>query len=77
MSIFFATRNALILVAVAVSAASCAKRTTLLSSAKPLAAIVETAPVLSVEDAADDVAIWVHPTDPKWKNQSTDYLCCC
>ena len=63
MSIFSATRNSLILVAVAVSAASCAKSTTLRSSAKSLAAIVETEPVLSTEDAADDPAIWVHPTD--------------
>ncbi|KRO82198.1 MAG: hypothetical protein ABR85_00070 [OM182 bacterium BACL3 MAG-120619-bin3] len=63
MSIFSATRNSLILVAVAVSAASCAKSTTLPSSAKSLAAIVETEPVLSTEDAADDPAIWVHPTD--------------
>jgi len=34
------------------------------SSAKPVFATVETEPVASSNDAADDAAIWVHPTDP-------------
>lgn len=33
-------------------------------SAKPVFASVETEPVASLNDAADDPAIWVHPTDP-------------
>lgn len=33
-------------------------------SAKPVFATVETEPVASANDAADDPAIWVHPTDP-------------
>lgn len=33
-------------------------------SAKPVFASVETEPVASAHDAADDPAIWVHPTDP-------------
>ncbi len=33
-------------------------------SAKPVFASVETEPVASANDAADDPAIWVHPTDP-------------
>src|SRR5215217_5343493 len=33
-------------------------------SAKPVFASVETEPVQSAHDAADDPAIWVHPTDP-------------
>lgn len=33
-------------------------------SAKPVFATVETQPVRSPDDAADDPAIWVHPTDP-------------
>ncbi|WP_116808076.1 phytase [Steroidobacter cummioxidans] len=33
-------------------------------SAKPVFASVETEPVASSNDAADDPAIWVHPTDP-------------
>lgn len=47
------------------SACSVAKNGGLLSkSAKPVFATVETEPVASVNDAADDPAIWVHPTDP-------------
>jgi len=34
------------------------------ASARPVFATVETEPVLSADDAADDAAIWVHPTDP-------------
>lgn len=34
------------------------------ASAKPVFATVETEPVPSAHDAADDAAIWVHPTDP-------------
>jgi 3-phytase len=34
------------------------------SSAKPVFATVETEPVTSSRDAADDPAIWIHPTDP-------------
>jgi 3-phytase len=34
------------------------------SSAKPVFASVETEPVMSSGDAADDPAIWIHPTDP-------------
>ena len=34
------------------------------SSAKPVFATVETEPVPSSFDAADDPAIWIHPTDP-------------
>lgn len=34
------------------------------ASAKPVFATVETQPVASANDAADDPAIWVHPTDP-------------
>ena len=34
----------------------------------PVSATVETAPVHSSADAADDPAIWIHPTDP---SQST------
>lgn len=34
------------------------------ASAKPVFATVETEPVASANDAADDAAIWVHPTDP-------------
>lgn len=34
------------------------------ASAKPVFATVETEPVPSANDAADDPAIWVHPTDP-------------
>ncbi|MDP4783267.1 MAG: phytase [OM182 bacterium] len=64
MFIFYVVRNLLVSVAVAVSAASCAKKP-MPSSAKPLSAIVETEPVLSLEDAADDPALWVHPTDPQ------------
>lgn len=33
-------------------------------SAKPVFATAETEPVASANDAADDPAIWVHPTDP-------------
>jgi 3-phytase len=33
-------------------------------SAKPVFASVETEPVASAHDAADDPSIWVHPTDP-------------
>ena len=33
-------------------------------SAKPVFATVETVPVASANDAADDAAIWVHPADP-------------
>ncbi|WP_129775781.1 phytase [Peristeroidobacter soli] len=33
-------------------------------SAKPVFASVETEPVASANDAADDPAIWIHPTDP-------------
>jgi len=34
------------------------------SSAKPVFATVETEPVASSRDAADDPAVWIHPTDP-------------
>src|SRR5687767_9180556 len=34
------------------------------SGTKPVFASVETEPVQSKEDAADDPAIWLHPTDP-------------
>jgi len=34
------------------------------SAAKPVFAAVETEPVQSERDAADDPAIWLHPTDP-------------
>jgi 3-phytase len=34
------------------------------SSAKPVLASIETEPVMSSWDAADDPAIWIHPTDP-------------
>jgi 3-phytase len=34
------------------------------SSAKSVFAAVETEPVMSAWDAADDPAIWIHPTDP-------------
>lgn len=34
------------------------------SSAKPVFATVETEPVPSSRDAADDPAIWIHPSDP-------------
>lgn len=34
------------------------------ASAKPVSASVETEPVASSNDAADDPAIWVHPTNP-------------
>jgi 3-phytase len=34
------------------------------SSAKPVFATIETEPVPSSRDAADDPAIWIHPTDP-------------
>jgi 3-phytase len=33
-------------------------------SARPVFASIETEPVASANDAADDPAIWVHPTDP-------------
>lgn len=45
-------------------ACSVAKNTDPSPSAKPVFATVETEPVASVDDAADDPAIWVHPTDP-------------
>jgi 3-phytase len=34
------------------------------SRAEPVFATVETEPVASSDDAADDPAIWIHPTDP-------------
>lgn len=34
------------------------------ANAKPVFATVETEPVASSNDAADDPAIWIHPTDP-------------
>ena len=34
------------------------------ASARPVFATVETQPVASSNDAADDPAIWIHPTDP-------------
>lgn len=34
------------------------------SAAKPVFATVETEPVASANDAADDPAIWIHPSDP-------------
>lgn len=32
--------------------------------ARPVTAVVETSPVPNGDDAADDAAIWIHPTDP-------------
>ncbi|HEY0686383.1 MAG TPA: phytase [Steroidobacter sp.] len=56
----------LLLTAVAVSACTTATSDRFASSgsAKPVFASVETEPVASANDAADDPAIWVHPTDP-------------
>lgn len=37
-------------------------------SAPVFSAQVETTPVRSAGDAADDVAVWVHPTDPMYRS---------
>ncbi|MBL8268953.1 phytase [Steroidobacter sp.] len=46
------------------SACSAAKNSAPSAAAKPVFASVETEPVPSLQDAADDPAIWIHPTDP-------------
>lgn len=54
----------LLLSVVMVGACSTAQNGGSSESAKPVFASVETEPVPSANDAADDPAIWVHPSDP-------------
>ena len=54
----------LLLSVVMIGACSNAKHGAPSASAKPVFASVETEPVPSANDAADDPAIWVHPSDP-------------
>ncbi len=44
--------------------ASCGKKYTIHDTVHPVMATMETTPVPSADDAADDPCIWIHPTDP-------------
>ncbi len=58
------TARMLVLICFAVIISNCGKSYNIQDEAHPVHATMETTPVDSPDDTADDPCIWIHPTDP-------------